>query len=145
MVLRRCRSLLKDEERAADAMQDVFVKVLRRREAIKNEGLSSFLYTTATNTCLNILRDESRCVVPADEGWVGRLASREEMEERVDNRLFLDDLFRGHRPDTRSMAVLHYRDGMTLSQTAEATGLSVSGVRKRLRKLRTTGLAMAGA
>ena len=34
------------------------------------------------------------------------------------------------------MAVLHYVDGLTLEQVAAETGLSVSGVRKRLRKLR---------
>jgi RNA polymerase sigma-70 factor (ECF subfamily) len=36
------------------------------------------------------------------------------------------------------MAVLHYVDGMTLAQVARACGLSVSGVRKRLRALRVT-------
>ena len=35
------------------------------------------------------------------------------------------------------MAVLHYVDGMTLEETAEAVGLSVSGVRKRLRSLKS--------
>jgi RNA polymerase sigma-70 factor (ECF subfamily) len=33
------------------------------------------------------------------------------------------------------MAVLHFVDGMTLEETADAVGLSVSGVRKRLRGL----------
>jgi len=36
------------------------------------------------------------------------------------------------------MAVLHYVDGMTLEEVARETGYSVSGVRKRLRALRTT-------
>jgi len=34
------------------------------------------------------------------------------------------------------MAVLHYVDGLTLEQVAEESGLSVSGVRKRLNKMR---------
>ena len=34
------------------------------------------------------------------------------------------------------MAVLHYVDGLTLEQVASETGLSVSGVRKRLNRLR---------
>ena len=36
------------------------------------------------------------------------------------------------------MAVLHYVDGLTLEEVAEETGMSVSGVRKRLRGLRTS-------
>jgi RNA polymerase sigma-70 factor (ECF subfamily) len=34
------------------------------------------------------------------------------------------------------MAVLHFVDGLTLEEVAAETGLSVSGVRKRLRGLR---------
>ena len=36
------------------------------------------------------------------------------------------------------MAVYHFLDGMTLEETARETGMSVSGVRKRLRNLRKT-------
>jgi RNA polymerase sigma-70 factor, ECF subfamily len=41
------------------------------------------------------------------------------------------------------MAVLHYVDGLSLEQVADEVGLSVSGVRKRLRKLRETMRATA--
>jgi RNA polymerase sigma-70 factor (ECF subfamily) len=34
------------------------------------------------------------------------------------------------------MAMLHYVDGMTLAEVADEVGMSVSGVRKRLRGLR---------
>ncbi len=34
------------------------------------------------------------------------------------------------------MAVLHYVDGMTLEEVASHVGMSVSGVRKRLRLLK---------
>jgi RNA polymerase sigma-70 factor (ECF subfamily) len=34
------------------------------------------------------------------------------------------------------MAVLHFVDGLTFEEVARHTGLSVSGVRRRLRKLR---------
>ena len=56
MVLRRCRQLLRDEEEAQDAMHDVFVQVVRRRERLDEKAPSSLLYTIATHTCLNHLR-----------------------------------------------------------------------------------------
>lgn len=34
------------------------------------------------------------------------------------------------------MAILHYVDGMTLQEVADEVGMSVSGMRKRLRGLR---------
>jgi RNA polymerase sigma-70 factor (ECF subfamily) len=44
-------------------------------------------------------------------------------------------IFSKEQESTRTIAVLHYVDGMTLEETAETVGLSVSGVRKRLRTL----------
>ena len=38
--------------------------------------------------------------------------------------------------------MLHYVDGLTLEETAAQVGLSVSGVRKRLRGLRAKGLTL---
>lgn len=46
---------------------------------------------------------------------------------------------------TRTIAMLHYVDRFTLEETAEMVKMSVSGVRKRLRKLRESGLALKEA
>ena len=43
------------------------------------------------------------------------------------------------------MAVMHYVDGMTLEEVARNVGLSVSGVRKRLRQLRERTRALEEA
>ena len=58
MVLRRCRRLLRDEDDALDACQDVFVRVLERRERLDGLYPSSLLYRIATNVCLNRIRDQ---------------------------------------------------------------------------------------
>ena len=56
----------------------------------------------------------------------------------LDAPLLLDRLFRRHPESTRTMAVLHHLDGMTLAEVARECGMSVSGVRKRLRGLRAS-------
>jgi RNA polymerase sigma-70 factor, ECF subfamily len=142
MVLRRCRSLLKDEEWALDAMQDVFVKVMNKQESLKDKYPSSLLYTIATNHCLNIIRREKK-MTTGDE-ILDRIVSAEILEEKAVNKMFLDQLFSSQKASTRTIAVLHYRDGLTLEETAEMTSLSVSGVRRRLRKLREAGFSMEG-
>jgi RNA polymerase sigma-70 factor (ECF subfamily) len=70
-------------------------------------------------------------VLPGDD-VLERIAQRTDL----DAPLLLDRLFRRHPASTRTMAVLHYVDGMTLEQVARACGVSMSGVRKRLRALR---------
>lgn len=134
MVVRRCRRLLRDEEEAWDVSQDVFVQLLRRRGSLDGTHASSLLFRIATNLCLNRIRDRRRRPATADEAVLERLAHRVDL----DAPLLLDRLFGRHPESTRTMAVMHYLDGMTLEQVARECGLSVSGVRKRLRALRAT-------
>ena len=144
MVLRRCRQLLQNEDKALDAMQDTFVQVLRHAERLTAEAPSSLLYRIATNTCLNILRGEKRKPVSGKEELLMEIASVDEHEERSVTRAFLDELFSREKASTRTIAVLHYVDRLTLEETAAEVGLSVSGVRKRLGALRKRGLALEG-
>ena len=117
-------------------MQDVFVEVLRRQETLRVEAPSSFLYRTATNLCLNRLRSKRRKPADADTDLIDRIATAPEAEQRSITRALLDRIFQREQPSTREMAVMHLVDGMTLEQVANETGLSVSGVRKRLRVLK---------
>lgn len=138
MVLRRCRAMLRDEQRAFDAMQDVFVQLLRHRERLDDRGMSSLLYRMATNVCLNRIRSQSRRPEdPADE-LLGRIAVAGSEERRSGARALLARLLGDEPESTATMAVLHLHDGMTLEEVAEVVGLSVSGVRKRLRKLKAS-------
>lgn len=134
MVLRRCRRLLRDEDRAMDAMQDVFVRVLQRGDRLKVTYPSSLLYRIATNVCLNRIRDQ-RLDLPGDAVLV-HIAGMENPEPQLDARAMLDRLFARHRDSTQTIAVLHFVDGFTLEEVAQEVGMSVSGVRKRLRGLR---------
>jgi len=142
MVLRRCRSILKNEEAALDAMQDVFVKILKKEKILHSTSPSSLLYITATNVCLNILRSRERKPEASDNAILDIIAGRDNPEERILNDIFLDKLFNREKPSTRTIAMLHYVDGYTLEETAEHVGMSVSGIRKRLRGLRKSGLEL---
>ena len=134
MVVRRCRRLLRDEDEALDVAQDVFVQLLRHRDRLDDGHLSSLLYRIATNLCLNRLRDRRHePALPGDE-VLHQIATASDF----DSRLRLDRLFGRHPETTRTMAVLYHVDGMTLAQVAREFGMSVSGVRKRLRGLRVS-------
>lgn len=59
MVLRRCRTLLKDETQSVEAMQDTFVYLVLNSEMLKDEAPSIVLYRTATNVCFNKIRSDN--------------------------------------------------------------------------------------
>jgi len=145
MVLRRCRSLLRDEELAVDAMHDVFVEVLRRSAKLNLDHPSSFLYRTATNVCLNKMRTKRRKPAHYDNDLLERIACAPDAEERTGAKQWLERIFEREQPSTRTMAVMHLLDGMTLEEVAQEHGLSVSGVRKRLRTLRAHVAELEGS
>jgi RNA polymerase sigma-70 factor (ECF subfamily) len=132
MVVRRCHQLLRDEQEALDVAQDVFLQLLRRRDQVSGDHPSSLLFRIATNLSLNRIRARNRGPsLPGDDVLL-QVARREDL----DAPLLLDRLFRRQPASTRTMAVMHWLDGMTLEQVARECGMSVSGVRKRLRALR---------
>ena len=136
MLLRRCRQLLMDEESALDAMQDTFVKVIRYREKLKATYPSGLLYRIATNVCLNIIRKRKKTAeLPSDE-LLSAIAAVGDVEEKVVQQDLINRIFKMEKVSTKVMAVMHYVDKMTLKEVALEVGLSVSGVRKRLRILK---------
>jgi RNA polymerase sigma-70 factor (ECF subfamily) len=136
MVLRRCRHLLRDEEQAADAMQETFVRVLQHKTTLNARYPSSLLYRIATNVCLNMLRTRKRRSTVSAEPFIDNLADREQVEDRVVNKCTLERVFESARDDTLTAVQMHYVEERTLAETAREVGLSISGVRKRLGTLR---------
>jgi DNA-directed RNA polymerase specialized sigma24 family protein len=116
MVVRRCRALLRDDNEARDAAQDVFVSLLRHEDALSDTAPAALLLRVATNVSLNRLRARRRRPEDRDEERLHQIAALDDgaVEER-----------------TLARSVLG-----RLEEVARESGLSVSGVRKRLRTLR---------
>lgn len=137
MVLRRCRFLLKDEEKALDAMQDVFLRLFEHKNLL-SEVCSSLFYTTATRICLNKIRSDKYRSGPQFDVIAATIEDNASamQEEVVNVSLLLDCIFQERDSKDREIATLHYVDGFTLAETAEKMKMSVSGVRKRLDNLK---------
>ena len=147
LVLRRCRHLLREEAKAVDAMQDVFVEILRRKDSLDARSPAGLLLTTATHVCLNRIRSERRKPEDRNDEMLFHIAALEphgNAEGRTLAGRILDRLFAGQPDSTRLIAVLHYVDRLTLEEVASEVGMSVSGVRKRLRTLKERLPAVKG-
>ncbi|MEN9354514.1 MAG: hypothetical protein RL318_1839 [Fibrobacterota bacterium] len=136
MVRRRCLQLVRDTALADDLTQGVFVSCLRFQERLSGDYPSSLLFRMATNASLNALRSIKRHPADRDEEVLLSIASQDEGHNAYVARTVLDRIFSREQESTRVIAVLYHLDGMTLEEVAKETGLSISGVRKRLMKLR---------
>lgn len=131
MILRRCRYILKDESLAYDAMHDIFVKILSKPITIKHT--SSYLYRMATNHCLNMIKRNKKF---SSDLEVPEVKDPNSIEEKILNSIELENLFKKVPKSSRVIAELRYVNRLKLDEIAEVVGMSQSGVRKRLRKLR---------
>ena len=129
MVLRRCRRLLRDEDEAW-----TYPGGVRARDEAPGPARRALPVEPALPH-----RDEPEpqpaARPPTGAGAAGRRgAAPHRRHQDQDAPLLLDRLFGRHPESTRTMAVLHHLDGMTLEQVARECGMSVSGVRRRLRR-----------
>ena len=143
-VLRRCRRLLRDDEKAVDAMHDTFVNLLRADARLVDRAPASLLLRIATRVCLNRLRAERRRPEDRDDEALLAIADAEEPGARSLSRFLLQELMGREAESTRVMAVLHFVDGLTHEEVGREVGLTAEGVRKRLRGLRARVAAQMG-
>lgn len=148
MVHRRCLRMLNNPRDADDALQDVFVRLLRQKDTLHDERAGALLWTMATQVSLNRLRARRRRPEDGAE-LLDAIAAVDDVEERTLVARTLDALFdreaRGQRVSTRTLAVLRFVDGMTLDEVATTTGLSAGAIRKRLEGLKQRVAALEAA
>jgi len=132
MVFRRCLFLLKNEDEALDASQDVFVNLLRGKQRLHGKFLSSLLYTIATNVCLNMLRRRKFTVDKCDDDQIETSGSDDPEFGKVEDSIIMEAIFQDESESTRAICFMYHKDGMTLREIGDVIGMSISGVRKRL-------------
>ncbi len=137
MVHRRCRRILRNEEEALDATQDVFARALRYWDTWDGSAdRIHWLNRIATNHCLNRIRnskgrreklDMRKTELPAVGTGPAGAADLEQLD-------IVHAVMRDMPEDLQRLAILYWFDEMTQAEIAEAVGLSVPTVRKRLRR-----------
>ena len=148
-LLRVCERLLGSPEDARDAVQEVFLKLLRKAAGFRPQALvSTWLYRIAVNHCLNQLRrrrlvrmislspaadDEEAAVEPAEE----RPDAAREIEARQRWRATRRAIA-ALPPGQRTVLVLARFEGLSYREIADAMGITVGAVESRLvRAMRT--------
>jgi RNA polymerase sigma-70 factor (ECF subfamily) len=132
-VLRRCRRILGSEAAAQDALQEAFMRLVRRADLFAGaESKLAWLYRVAERCCFDQLsRPATRAARPLDELRTGEpweSSSAVQAEDRDVVMKFLGGL----DDKLRQVAVLHYLDEMGQEEIARAIGCSRQTVVNRL-------------
>ena len=125
---------LRDRDAAEDAVQDVFVKVMRSDTV--PDAFRPWIYRITRNHCLNVLRAKGRRKDDAHlathvEVWrsaAGALTRFAEEERSHEVAQALADL----TPEQQEVLRLRYADGLTRTEVAEVLDVPESTVKSRL-------------
>jgi RNA polymerase sigma factor (sigma-70 family) len=134
--------MVRDHSRAEDIVQDVFVSALRRmRSSDRPISFKPWIYEIAKNACIDEFRRVRRSrEVSIENGGEERLASAapspDTCFERGQQLATLHGAFRGLSARQHSVMVLRELQGLTYTEIADRTGMSVSMVESTLLRAR---------
>lgn len=129
-LLRMCYMLLRDRELSKDAAQDSFLKAYRALNTLREgESEKAWLMRIAINTCKDMHRSRwwrfvDRRVTLEDLPEAG--ASDEQPDPAVLTAVM------GLPEKYRQIVLLHYYQGLTLNEAAQALGIPPGTARTRL-------------
>ncbi len=127
-ILKYCRLHCRDRTDAEDLTQETFLRFCGALAAYRHSGKAkNYLYTIARNLCID--RNAKQDSLPLDAGQA--LAQQpEDIDTRLDLKAAIDRL----PADRREVIVLHYVQGLKLSETAKVLNIGLPLVKYRLRK-----------
>ncbi len=130
MVYRLCFTYLKDVPDTEDAVQEVFLKLLRQGKTFESEEhAKAWLIVTASNHCKNVLKHWWRKRKNLDDCGVHLPGKEQEIDEMMELILALPTRY-------KTVVYLYYYEGYNSTQIGEMLGKSASTIRGDLLKAR---------
>jgi RNA polymerase sigma-70 factor (ECF subfamily) len=141
LLRRRCRTILRDEALAEDALQEAFVKVLRSEGGLAGvEEPLRWLYRVVDRCCFDALRRRRRSIESPGEEDGGGVHPGVEIELR-DAAMRLLSTF---SEDEMQITLMLFVDGMAQGEIAEEMGVSRVTVNKKIQAIRARASAWLG-
>lgn len=132
LIMGRCTKILKNREDAFDATQEVFIKLIKHIDTLPNqEMILPWLYVTAKNHCLNIIRKNSRLEIRDNFDHVTYEDDKNEETLNVSEVINLIDNER-----VAEAVYFTYIDKLTQVEIQKVTGQSPATIRRNLQKFK---------
>ncbi len=131
LLLGVCMKYLRNEEEAKDAVQQVFLKVIRDLKKYKVDYFKSWLYIVARNHCLMKLRDkpgEFRALTENIDPTEDELGKTDQLEK---DRLisFIESSLDNLGNEQKTCVILFYFQKKSYQEISTATGYSLHQVK----------------
>ncbi|MBP1994864.1 RNA polymerase sigma factor [Paenibacillus eucommiae] len=138
-IYRYCLRLLRNQQDAEDAAQDIFIKAFESIRHYKHTvSFSSWLYKIAYRHCLNLLRKRKYQLLLLPRLFKPEAAA-ESPEQAMDKRLFSPPLMfalTALSPEDRSVLILRIFEERTYEELSEIMGCKPEAAKKRVSRIK---------
>ena len=135
-VLRVSYFYLGNREQAEDVTQDVFVRLIENRPALKPGSEKSWLLKVALNRCRDLWRSSWHKRVLLGSPRLEIIPARDEIEHLTEKRALMQAV-NALPAGEREIFLLYYYQGYSIAQTAEILNLPEGTVSSRLSRGRS--------
>lgn len=138
--------MLRQQDKAEDAAQDIFIKTYKSLHSFKGESaFSTWLYRLASNHCLDLIRSDSR---KKTESWEELLQIHGEKIEKLfsfnepfpsdNNEIteWINSLLEELKPDYRLILTMRESQNLSYQEIADTLHLTLDSVKSKLRRAR---------
>ena len=146
-LIRYVRTLVYDEDKAADVVQNTFIKAFTNLRSFNtSKKFSSWIYRIAHNEAINFIKKHAKEVRPDNEEWFDRLPDSQELAVVVVDKQLLHDamkkLFKELDRKYRQPLILYAYEGKTYEEISDVlrvpkatVGTRINRAKKQLKKL----------
>ncbi len=130
LIYRTCLRIVRSEDDAQDALQEVFVKLIENYGTINDPGrVVPWIFATAKNHCFNMLRYKKKFEQSAD---VENIRSTENMGERIEAREIINLVMDRQGKKVRDAVYYTYVEQFDQREIRKLTGQSPATIRRNL-------------
>ena len=125
-----CLQYLGDEDAAADAFQETFVRMVDGAARYEPRGrFPSWIFTIARRACVDILRAGKKHLHIGDAGDIPAIS--EPTASEIEHRDTLEHYLSRLAPEQREVLLLHRYHGFAYEEIAKMTGSTVAAVKQK--------------
>ncbi len=124
-------SLLRDPDRARDAVQDTFIRLCRQDIAKVEANLKSWLFTVCRNRALDMLRKDKRIQPLDDIRWkkiAGPGLQPDEHAQQQERFSRLMELLKRLPENQSEVILLKFQQGLSYQEIQRITGLTTGNI-----------------
>ncbi len=134
LIYNRCIRILRSEDDAKDAVQDVFLKLLGNMNRFRDEAhIIPWIYTVSRNHCFNILRGRKKFTSVED---MDHLAGKQDSEKEHEERMLIQQILMQHNKRVQEAVYYTYIEKLNQNEIQQITGQSPATVRRNLNRFK---------